>query len=450
MKKINSSARRYRRLWAALAVLPMLNSPAVAETAPPAAFTGTDILFKHYLDAVEQHNSDLAAERENIVSAEAGVSIAGVRPDPELTFGIDSYELYKPQKPNASTATTASIAFTIETAGKRGKRINAARSNVKLAQVTVEGFKHELYLQATEAFTEACRSQQALLRQEATLKSLSDVVKINAIRRKAGDVSGLELSQSRVERDQFEAEVISARADAEAALLNLSIPLGKHLSAQFGDAPLSCEFSRFETTDEPSQLIRQALTARDEMLIAQATLDHARDNATLERANRYIDPVINLGITNTPPVHPIFNDEGEASNDVAGRSRTLGLTVTIPIPFSHMQRGELAQAESTVTQAMLGLRSAHLKTEIAVSSAFAQFQAKRENVRRYQESVLLDSDQVLEGIRLSYRKGAASLLELLDAQRSADDAYLSFLQAQADLTIATVQLQLAIGQRPTL
>lgn len=449
MKTTTSNKLRHRALGTAFT---LLCSVAFAETTPTesTAYTGSSILFKHYLDAVELHNADLAAQRENVVSAEAGISIAGVRPDPELTFGIDSYELYKPQKPNASTATTVGIAFTIETAGKRGKRINAAKSNVKLAAANVEGYKHELYLQATSAFTEACRSQKALLRQESTLKALADVVKINTTRRKAGDVSGLELSQSRVEHDSFAAEVIAARADAEAALLQLSVPLGKHLAAQFGNAPLNCDFNSFVPPDEPSQLIRTALTARDEMLIAQATLEHARDNSILERANRYVDPVINLGITNTPPVHPVFNDEGEVSNEPASRSRTLGLTMTIPIPFSRMQRGELVQAESAVTQAMLALRSATLQTEIEVSSAFVQFQARRESVRHYQESVLVDSDRVLEGMRLSYRKGEASLLELLDAQRSADDAYLAYLQAQADLTTSSVQLQLAIGQRPAL
>ena len=38
----------------------------------------------------------------------------------------------------------------------------------------------------------------------------------------------------------------------------------------------------------------------------------------------------------------------------------------------------------------------------------------------------------------------------LSAQRSADDAYLGYLQADADLAKATVDLQLSIGQRPAL
>jgi cobalt-zinc-cadmium efflux system outer membrane protein len=84
---------------------------------------------REYLDAVSELNLNLQAQRQTVTSTEAGVSIAGVRPDPQFGGGIASKELYGPHKPSASTATTASIAFTLETGGKRDARLRAARSN---------------------------------------------------------------------------------------------------------------------------------------------------------------------------------------------------------------------------------------------------------------------------------------------------------------------------------
>ena len=69
---------------------------------------------------------------------------------------------------------------------------------------------------------------------------------------------------------------------------------------------------------------------------------------------------------------------------------------------------------------------------------------------RYRDGVLLDAQKVVDGIGLSYVKGSASLLEWLAAQHSADDAWQGYLQARADVAIASTQLQLAIGQRPRL
>lgn len=132
-------------------------------------------------------------------------------------------------------------------------------------------------------------------------------------------------------------------------------------------------------------------------------------------------------------------------------SVALGLfTATIPIPFSRLQRGELIRAETALTQAQLQLRSTLLKAETEVRATYPQYQAAALNAQSFSEHLLADADRVLDGMRTSYRKGATSLLQLLNAQRTADDVYLSYLQALADLASATVKLQLSAGMRPDL
>ncbi|MBS0507279.1 MAG: TolC family protein [Proteobacteria bacterium] len=132
------------------------------------------------------------------------------------------------------------------------------------------------------------------------------------------------------------------------------------------------------------------------------------------------------------------------------RSRVLGVSLSVPLPLSRLDRGDLVQAEAEVTQALLAAQQTRLKAEADVRAAQLRFVAARDNLARYRSGVLADAQRVLDGMRLSYRHGAASLLELLSAQRSADQAWLAYLQAQADLATATVQLQLSVGQRPAL
>ena len=122
----------------------------------------------------------------------------------------------------------------------------------------------------------------------------------------------------------------------------------------------------------------------------------------------------------------------------------------MPLPLSRLDRGDLLQAEAAVTQAMLALQQAQNRAEADVRAARFRLAAARENVQRYRDGVLRDAQRVLEGIRLSYRHGEASLLELLSAQRSADDAYLGSLEAETELAKATVELQLSVGRRPAL
>lgn len=433
-----------------LAFLLMPRTSASAETMA-AASAARKITFREYQEAAEKNSLDLQNQRENIISAKAGVSIAGVRPDPQLTAGISSLELNAANRNSTATATTAGLAITIETAGKRDKRIRAAESNVRLTEANVHSFLRQLDLDAASSFVEACRTRDALARKQSSLISFQEVVRANETRFNVGAIGMLELRQSRVEADRFGADVTSASADARAAEVNLAGPLGKRFGEAFPEGVVDCELKREPLRFDLEELIRQALEKRDDVRVAKAAVENARANVSLARANRWIDPTVNVGLTRTPQVQPVFDSAGNVINSpTLASSLALGLTVTIPIPFSRLQRGELIQADTALTQAELQLRSTLLKAETEVRAIYTQYKADALNVQSYSEHILTDADHVLDGMRTSYRKGAASLLELLDAQRTADDVYLSYLQALSDLASATVKLQLSVGMRPDL
>ncbi|MFZ6654440.1 TolC family protein [Undibacterium sp. TJN19] len=407
---------------------------------------------QHYLRAVENNSLDLQAQQELVSSAKAGISIAGVRPDPQFTAGIDSKELYGPNKPNTATTTTAGIAITVETANKRQARINAAESNVRLSEATVSAFKRQLMADAATSFIEACRSSASLTRKETSLNALRDIVRMNETRLKAGDIGKLEMVQSKVEADRFAAEVNIARADTQNALAVLSNFLGKKYDDAFSGQKINCDIfqaekqnSQADPFDDINKLIQQALEKREDIQLARSSTENARDNIELARANRWIDPVINLGVKNTPKVNAIQNASGMVTNSPAERSNMLGLTITVPIPFSRTQSGELTQAQSALTQASLQLRSVLLKAEIDVRNTYMQYQAARQNLSNYKEYVLDDSERLLQGVRTSYRKGSASMLELLNAQRNADEIFLAYLQAEANAANAKIKLQQSIA-----
>jgi cobalt-zinc-cadmium efflux system outer membrane protein len=415
------------------------------------AQTQRAVSFAEYLEAVEVHSLDLQAQQQTVAAARAGVSVAGVRPDPQFTTGIASKELSRANKPNSAIALTAGVALTIETGGKRNARIRNAQSNVAASAATVESFRDQMQTDAASAFIETCRARAVLALKQSSLAAFRDTVKANEARLKAGDIGLLELRRSRVEAERFATDVTSAAAAAEVAVLNLSGPLGERFETVFAHALPACE--RLVSTNAPpdiDELMRGALQTRRDVLLAQAAVDSARENTRLVHSNRWVDPIVNVGLTNTPRIPPIFDNEGATINNPAEHSLTLGLTVTVPIPLSRLQDGEVRQAESALTQAMLQLQATVLRARIDVQATHATYRAAGENVQRYRDVVLDDADRTLEGTRLSYRKGAASLLDLLEAQRTTEDVHLAYLQALADLANATVKLQLSAGGKAAL
>ena len=428
----------------------LASTGAWSQVAPNSASTSREVSFREYLDAVEQNNLSLQAQRETITSAKAGVSIAGVSPDPLFTAGIASYELNSANRTSASTQTIVGLALTIETAGKRGARVRSAESNVGLTEANVDLFRRQLYADSAAGFVEACRTRAALARKESSLKAMRDIVRANEVRFNSGAIGRLELTQSRVEADRFATDVVVARGDATSAELGLSIPLGKRYAELFPGGELGCDLRRKALSEDLEALIGQAMENRDDVRVAKAAVDLAQKNLSLAQANRWVDPIVSAGVTNIPRVNPTFDAAGNVTNFPANQSNPLGVAVTIPIPFSRLQRGELVQAESAVTQAQLQLQSTLLRAETEVRVTYTQYLAAAQNVQDYVARVLADSDRVLDGVRTSYRLGAASLLELLNAQRTADDVYLGYRQAVADLSNAIVRLQLSTGVRPDL
>jgi outer membrane protein, heavy metal efflux system len=419
--------------------------PAMLQAQTPRA-----VSFAEYLNAVEAHSLDLQAQQETVNGARAGVAMAGVRPDPQFTTGIASKELSRANKPSAATALTAGVALTIETGGKRDARIRNAQSNVAASIAAVESFRDQMQTDAAGAFIEACRARAALVLEQSSLAAFRDTVKANEARLKAGDIGLLELRQSRVEAERFATDVTSAAAASEVAVLDLSGPLGARFESVFAQAAPGCDEVATSAPPDLDELMRGALQSRRDVLLAQAAVDSARENTQLVHSNRWVDPIVNVGLTNTPRIPPIFDSAGATINNPAEHSLTLGLTVTVPIPLSRLQDGEVRQAESALTQAMLQLQSTVLRAQIDVQATHAMYRAAAQNVQRYREVVLDDADRALDGTRLSYRKGAASLLDLLDAQRTSDDVHLGYLKALADLANATVKLQLSAGGKAAL
>jgi len=123
---------------------------------------------------------------------------------------------------------------------------------------------------------------------------------------------------------------------------------------------------------------------------------------------------------------------------------TLSASLSVNLPFSRWQhRGELENANAVRTQAELQLKSAQLAAEIDVRDAYSRYQAAVQRLQLYQGGLLKDADRVLEARLYAYQRGGATLLEVIDAQRTSADIYLAYAQALADHAHALVALEQA-------
>jgi cobalt-zinc-cadmium efflux system outer membrane protein len=82
-----------------------------------------------------------------------------------------------------------------------------------------------------------------------------------------------------------------------------------------------------------------------------------------------------------------------------------------------------------------------------VASAYAGFRTNDQVVRLYETGYLEQATKSREISNYAYRRGAASLLDLLDAERSFRSTQLAYRQALAAYMVGVEQVNLAVGTR---
>ena len=403
--------------------------PALAGAVEPAP----SMTLRAFVEGALKTNPDALAQRFNVTSAEAQISINRLMPDPQLTTGVSSLELYGPDRPVSPTQVTLGLAWTLETGGKRAARIAVAGDGVRKAQADLATFLGDLRLSAENAFLDALKARLVLEAKQKTLDGFHDVVRLDGIRYAAGDIGGVEYAQAKVEAQRFEGEVLGARADLAAAEANLAQLLG---DAGTPVVPAG-DLDRPALDLQAEELQARALQQRPDLASARSGLLLAESQQRLAKANRWVDLGLAVGVNHTPPVY--------APAGPAGMSNALTATVSIPLPFSRHQRGELVQADAARSQARLSVQALEQRTRAEVTGALAQYRAAAAQLRIFQDGILQDTDKVLAGIQFSYKRGAASLLEFIEAQRTSNEVHLAYLDALAGHAKALAALDRLTG-----
>jgi cobalt-zinc-cadmium efflux system outer membrane protein len=388
--------------------------------------------FNDFLNEALRYNLDLAAQRANIAISQAGVTTASVSPDWSANFGLPVIDLSGQGNP---TAYSFGVDAPIELGGKRGHRIRSARADLATSNSDYDDAVRQLRASATGAFVEALTTRAILVSKRKSMGELERIVSVNEERHRVGEIGEIELVQSRVERDQFKADVITAEADVTSTDLALGQQLGKpeRLVSQLPvpDGTLEIPIRSFDV----SQLVATALERRP-------------DVASKQRALKAADFRIELANVNLIPDLTVSGSFSHITAGTGGFSQpadnTLAASLSLNLPFSRWHnRGELETAHATRTQAELQLRSVQLRAETEVRDAYARYQAAGQRLQVYRGGLLKDADRVLEARLYAYQRGGATLLEVIDAQRTSADIYLAYAQALADHARALVALEQA-------
>jgi cobalt-zinc-cadmium efflux system outer membrane protein len=379
-----------------------------------------------------QHNQSLRAQRLAIDQAKANEITAALKPNPVFTNLNEDFPLLSPSyltldNLRTNQEFTDSVAYTIERGGKRLKRVQVAQDTTDVTVKTVADNERQLKFQVAQAFINALLAKSNLEFAREDLKNFLQVVEINQQRMKAGDIAEADYLKIKLQQLQFEQDVSAAQialVQGEAALRQL---VGYDTVPEDFDLVGDLQHSRYAATQK--DLENEALLSRPDYLAAQSAVKLANDTVTLAYGNRARDLTV--------------ESEYKRSGPVNG----LGFGLSIEIPIHDRNQGEIARSKAAASQALESAEAVRVGVLTDVRSAYTGYQTAEEVASLYESGYLNQAEQSRDISNYAYQRGAATLLDMLDAERSYRATQLAYRQALAAYMTSTEQINFVVGKK---
>ena len=395
------------KVWCGMALLIVTGSHVSAQEA---------LTFDHYLHKVGKQNLEFMATCLNVKIADAEVVAAKVLPDPSLDFEAarDNYSL--------------GLSYTLEL-GKRRARVQVAKSERDMEKLALEGSFQDLRAKSAELFLDAILQQELLRVKKESYSYMNRLSDSDSLRYRVGEITENDARQTRLETISLLNDVYEQEAAYHLALVELNHFMGIDTDTLL--TPVG-NWEHLERDFLLGQLLEAGRTSRPEILVASKNMEVHQKNYKLVRAERR--PDIDLSLSYERDWHHFLPQT---------RLATLG--VSIPLTFSNINKGALRSAKFQSEQANIGFKNVELQVLAEIRQSWFGFEAERKKVAQYRTGILDESRKVLDGMVYKYKRGEATVLDVLVSQRTYNEVCQDYLETMKGYVSALVTLERACG-----
>ena len=384
---------------------------------------------------------DLIIADASIASAAADVTAASAFANPSLSLSRGKSSTYDPSQCPGCSNTSTSAGVTDQAAisdllsGKRRLRIEVANAALEATKRSRADVERTLEFTLEQQLLQAELGKRSLGYAHDALRLATDTLALVNTRYKAGAISEADVARADVQKLEAEQSLDIAQqtlATAKAALAYLLAYDNPQATLDVSDDLIREAATTGVVSLSADQLLQRAMTGRPDLAAAVFQTRRARASVDLARRLRIPDLL--------PSIQ--YSQEGRGQNAIQPPTVTFGFSSTLPA-FYHYG-GEIARAEADLrTQETVQAKvAAQIRSDVA--SSFAAFSAASRRIERMQQ-LLGRAARARDLVRLQYEKGAASLFEFLDAQRTYLGIQTESLQTFNDYWTALFQMEQAAG-----
>jgi cobalt-zinc-cadmium efflux system outer membrane protein len=384
------------------------------------------------IDLALAHNHSIKATRTLILQNQAQEITANLRPNPTWGFDSQFIPFFSPQdfsgdNLNLTQQFDIGIGYLFERGRKRQRRLQAARDQTAVTRVQVTDAERTLAFNVGQQFVSVLLAESTLRFALDDLQGFQQTVDISETQLKAGYIGEGDYLKIKLQLLQFQTDVSSARLAKVQALVGLRELLGYDAVQADFDVIGDLAYQPLKANLEDLQA--WALRTRPDFRAAELGITAAQSQILLAKANAKVDVNGTYDFTH-----------------VSGEN-TASIFVNFELPIFNRNQGEIARTNYALTQAQEQQQSASDTVLSDVANAYEALKSNDEIVQLYTSGYLQQAQDSRDISEYAYKRGAASLLDFLDAERSYRSTQLAYRQALASYMTALEQLKEALGTR---
>jgi len=322
---------------------------------------------------------------------------------------------------------------TLYSGGKVKGQIDAARFNLKIADLNIDAAKQQLKLDATTAYYDVLQYRDQMQVSEESVDNLEAHLKNVKIQFGAGMVPKTDMLYSQVQVATAEDGLIRARNNYVNAVDNLLTVIGLPLSSET-EIKLKDTFKKEKYQLTMDECVAYALENRPELAEYLANISVAKAGVKIAESGHW--PSVSIQGTQD------WYDQSFPGDKNSNWSVTL--TTSYNILDAGLTRSQSKQAKASLNAAREQAKQTYDSTILEVRQAYNSMREAEKRIETTEEAV----DVAEENYRLSeigYTAGVGTNLNVIDAQSALTQAKSLNIQAMHDYSVTRAQLERAMG-----
>ncbi|MGE3770791.1 MAG: TolC family outer membrane protein [Bdellovibrionales bacterium] len=391
--------------------------------------------FEEALAMAYQNNPELRAEQAALRALDSGVTEAqsGWRPTAEAggSAGVSWNKVRGASSTTQPKAMEASIIQPIFRGGRTTAAIRAARARVMAGRASLLQTEQDVLLGTAIAYLNALRDEAVLNLNQKNENVLNEQLNASQSRFDVGTITKTDVSQS-------ESRLARAQADRISAEGNLSITRA-NFARYVGQPPATINVPELNIKLPESLEAVIGRAERYNPLVEAAIQNEAAADSAIDEVKGTLYPEVNV-VANTSRSF----DQAAFFGGRIDQSRLLG-ELRIPLYSAGADYARLKAARETATQRKLQIDDARRIAREQAVAAWESLQAAKAAIIA-RDAQTQAADLALTGVRREADVGTRTTLDTLDAEQELLDARVSYITAERDVKVATLQVLAAMGE----